>query len=52
MEKTEENTAEYTAIYAPMEEIRCFERVVDMLEIVYKEFRKVAEGMSSIKNYE
>jgi len=50
MEKEEKNTEgkqtdEYKAIYAPMEEIRCIERVIDNLITTREELQKVAEGM-------
>jgi len=56
MEKREENIKEkkqadeHKAIYVPMEEIKCIERVIDYLEITREELQKVAEGMVAINN--
>jgi len=44
-EKTEAET-----IFAPMEEIRNIERVIDNLETVRRELLKVAEGMKAVVN--
>ena len=35
-------------IYAPVEEIRNIERVIDNLETVHRELLKVAEGMKAV----
>ncbi|MDR0295061.1 MAG: hypothetical protein LBH91_02565 [Prevotellaceae bacterium] len=55
MEKKEENTEgkqtdERKAIYAPMEEIKCIERVFVDLITTRDELQKVSEGMIIVNN--
>jgi len=39
---------ECNAIFAPVEEIKHIERVINNLELVHRELLKVAEGMKAI----
>ena len=51
MGKKEENTEdEHKAIYAPMEEINCIERVIANLVTTREELQKVADGMIVMNN--
>jgi hypothetical protein len=42
--------SENNVIFAPVEEIRNIERVIENLETVHRELLKVAEGMKAINN--
>jgi len=39
---------ECKAIFAPVEEIKHIEQIIDNLELVHRELLKVAEGMKAI----
>ena len=45
-----EQRSEDKAIFVPLEEIWCIERVIDTLETTRRELQKVAEGMKPIEN--
>ena len=47
MDKKQE-LPECNAIFAPVEEIKHIEQVIDNLELVHRELLKVAEGMKAI----
>ena len=53
MKKNEKNSQQEqpdnNVIYAPVDEIRNIERVIDKLETVHRELLKVAKGMKSIE---
>jgi len=48
--KNMQENPEIDVIFAPVEEIRNIERVIDNLETVRRELLKIAEGMKAIIN--
>ena len=45
---TGKDQSEDIVIFAPLEEIKCIERVIDNLETIRRELQKVEEGMKLI----
>jgi hypothetical protein len=48
--KSKQNQSEDNTIFAPVDEIRNIERVIDKLETVYRELLRVSEGMRAVVN--